>query len=126
MVGQKIEAIRNRASASQKCETCPKKERYNVVHIKEGTPGPPILFMMGSPLTVLIKETHVGGHAYLIYRCQDPMCLLALSRQVINEYWIDAQRRHAAAMQEQASNAEKNKKKRSRRRKFAKKVVGKR
>lgn len=89
-----------------------------VVPVEKETPIPTVLFMAGSPLTVVVKETKVSVHCYLMYRCQDPMCLLALSRQVINEYWIADRRCEMVAMQQQENRS---RRKNDRKRKLRKK-----
>jgi len=108
--------IRIRASACQQCETCTKKERYQVVPVTKELPNPTIVLMAASPLAVMIKEVKTTNHLYLLYRCQDPMCLLANSKESIAQYFLADQRRKMVTLQQQTNrNQRKYGKKRDRR-----------
>jgi hypothetical protein len=80
-----------------------------------------VIFLAASPLAVVIKEVHTTSDMYMLYRCQDPMCLLAHSRDSIKEYWIADQRRKMVTLQQQLNRQQRKHGKKRQRRKKSKK-----
>jgi len=108
----------NRASIDIACETCKKKERYDVLKIEDGKPipNPARLLLTASPLCVMVTESRVSGVSMLFHRCLDPMCLLRNVKEALALYWVqDMQRKYVAAMQQQLGARKRSTKKKNNR-----------
>jgi hypothetical protein len=116
-VEQKVVEIR--ASMCQQCEHCKKRERYRVVPVVKDLPNPSIILLAESPLAVMVKEVRSPDHLYIIFKCQDPMCLLANAKQSIAQYWFTEQKRKMMTMQHQLAKKKRKTKKRKNNRKRA-------
>ena len=106
---QQSPTVEIRASACQQCESCKKRERYNIIPVTPDLPNPVIMLMAASPLAVLVNEVHSPNHVYMFFRCEDPMCLLANARQSIIEYWLADQRRKMVVLQQQVARGQRKK-----------------
>lgn len=112
--------VKIRVSACQECETCKKRERSRIIPIVDDTPNPVALMMVESqndPLIVMITETKIPNHSYLVFKCQDIICLLTHSRRAIAEYWLADHRRKVVNLQQQTIRAQKKRGKKKNRKK---------
>lgn len=83
----------DRSSLAKICETCEKKERYKVINIEQDTPNPARLLLIDDSQCVLVRESKIDSHCYLLFKCSDFGCLLNNMKSALTYLWIREQQR---------------------------------